>query len=61
MAFYIDEALGVRRLIEAANAEKRTAPPPGTRWATDAEQGIDDYAAALADSQAALETNGRVR
>lgn len=58
-AFLMDEALASRLVIADLRQHdqpvKRGPLPPGFRWATDAEQGVDDLAAALADSQAALE------
>ncbi len=64
VAFALDEALDMRLTIATLKAEQgktRKAPPPGTRWATAAEQGVDDYEAAWADSQGALEAIGNGR
>lgn len=53
--FLLDEALATRYIVERLKSSSRDDPGPGMRFATDAEQGVDDLAAAWADSQGALE------
>lgn len=58
-AYALDEALALRLQVDHLAQLRRPAapkpPPPGTRWATEADYPDDQLAFALADSQAANE------